>query len=1318
MTSATSSEKENQNGIILGTAQVQFRTANKKVHIVRSLCDNGSQVNLISRESVKKLKIKPELSKTSFIGIGGNKLGSAMGKCTLQIQIPKSKNYIEAEFFVVKAITNYSPQEHNGEWKGIKDNLADAEYNKPGKINALLGLGLWIKIAESEILKSPSSNAMAQKTKLGYVIFKTNENPYETQHPYVGSVITQESTDELSKQIRKLWELEKLEIRKFSTTEEKQCEEIFQNYHRKDETGRYIVRIPFNEKLGELGKSKMIAIKQFFAMEAKMKRNKEFGEQYKKFMSEYLSLGHMEQIHEVQEEGYYTPHHAVFSAEKFRTVFNASARTSTGITLNDTQLVGEKLQRDLIFILMNFRRFKYGITADIEKMYRQVQIYKPDRKYQKIIWRFKESEPIGVYQLNTVTYGHASAPHNAIRTLIQCARDYMNLYPLGASTIQTCFYVDDLITGADTPSKIMEIKNEVKELLKKGCFNITKWRSNLKANQEVEVPLIDKDPEIKSVLGLYWNTKTDKFTFKFKSDEDEDQQVWTKRKILSKIGKLYDPNGFIGPIIFRGKLIIQSLWRDKMDWDEKLTPELKQEWEKFNSELKLINRISIDRWLGTLEVSQIQLHGFCDASEKGYGAAIYSRVKDETGRYRTTLIASKSRVAPLKITTIPRLELCAANLLAELTKTVQPLFKDCTTSIYSWSDSRIILCWLNKSPANLKAFVANRIANIQEIAEELQQTWKWTSGKDNPADLLSRGVVTEELIENTLWWKGPEWLQESEDKWPKIQTELKLEDNEVTKEMKIINFIHHIEPAQLTRGKWFQHPRATQQAVPLLQLYEDWNKLKRVTATIFRARENFKNPLTKKERRVGSLSMTELRNAETFLIRQDQKMTYRKEIQLLKKSIKGTIGNLAVFWDKTSQIIRIDGRIKGSFLSFNEQFPILLSKDGALAKMLIRHAHYNLLHAGNQLIQQYLRKQYWITHARAQIKNFTRKCPTCFRQRMKTSEQIMSSLPEYRTTPKRAFSNVGVDYAGPFMLRPNLLRGRANQTRLKAYIAVFVCLVTRAIHLELVSDSSTQAFIAALRRMVSRRGAITMIISDNATNFVGARNFLQTINKLNNDNASTIEQKFELTWKFTTPAAPHHGGIYEAAVKSTKYHLKRVIGEQSLTFEEFSTILCQIEACLNSRPLAALSDDPTNLTVITPGHFLIGEELIGIQDNREIPEKTYWHNRWEHLQFMVQHFWKRWKTDYLMQLVNRVKWNKQSRNLEVNDLVVLSEDNVKAGEWKIGRIIKTFPGSDNRVRSAIVRIGMGYDKRNNIITAEYKRPITKLGLLLPREEQL
>lgn len=617
-----------------------------------------------------------------------------------------------------------------------------------------------------------------------------------------------------------------------------------------------------------------------------------------------------------------------------------------------------------------------------------------------------------------------------------------------------------------------------------------------------------------------------------------------------------------------------------------------------------------------------------------------------------------------------------------------------------WSDSQVTLQWLAKPSRGLKVFVAQRVANIQTISEELNIRWQWIAGEDNPADLISRGTTVKELHAEPKWWNGPAWLYSIEEDWP-AQPEFINQpstDEEVLKETRPI--IHLVtSTGALTKGKWFKFPQDIQKEVPITKAYGNWRKLLGVTATVFKAAYKFQSL---KRRKIGTITEDFEKLAFQFLIQTDQQASFKKEIAAAKANNREVLATLVLVWDNEEKFLRIDGRVRSANLSRDEQFPILLDKRGDLAPLLIRYAHLKG-HGGTQWVLQYLRQKFWIIGARRLEKEIISKCPICRKLRLTTSHQLMASLPSYRTNPARAFKRVGVDYAGTVMLRSSL--GRLPKLT-KAWIAVFVCLTTRAIHLELVSDATTSAFIAALKRMISRRGMISFIISDNATNFVGANNFITAIQRRLNDDATLLEREFDLKWNFTTPAAPHHGGIYEAAVKSAKHHLLRIIGNTPLTFEEYNTILCQVEAMLNSRPLTPLNDDPTSLNALTPGHFLIGEALTRLPDEedfRQIPENRL--TRWTHLQKMAQQFWQRWTDEYLSGVINRSKWLLESRNFKIGDMVFLKDDTLPPLKWQLGRIQEVFPGANGLVRTVIVKTANGI----------YKRPIVKLGLLLANE---
>ncbi len=337
------------------------------------------------------------------------------------------------------------------------------------------------------------------------------------------------------------------------------------------------------------------------------------------------------------------------------------------------------------------------------------------------------------------------------------------------------------------------------------------------------------------------------------------------------------------------------------------------------------------------------------------------------------------------------------------------------------------------------------------------------------------------------------------------------------------------------------------------------------------------------------------------------------------------------------------------------------------------------------------------------VRHITRKCVPCAKAKAVIGQQQMGSLPKARVTPRRPFLYSGVDFAGPFSIK--LSKGRGVKS-FKGYMAVFVCLSTKAVHLEAVSGLSTEDFIACYRRFVSRRGISSHLYSDCGTNFIGADKEFKKMMKNAEEDFKMQLSTIGTTWVFNPPSAPHQGGLWEAAVKSAKYHLKRVVGNRILTYDEFTTLLCNVEACLNSRPLCPLSSEPTNNDALTPGHFLISQPLMSIPegDLTTLPENRLSH--WQQVQQMTQHFWNRWRNEYLSTLQQRQKWRREQKNFAVGDLVIIKEDNIPPAKWKLGRVIKTHPGADRLVRKATVKTSIG----------ELTRPIVKLCIILPHDD--
>ncbi|CAK9796733.1 hypothetical protein ANTQUA_LOCUS865 [Anthophora quadrimaculata] len=640
---------------------------------------------------------------------------------------------------------------------------------------------------------------------------------------------------------------------------------------------------------------------------------------------------------------------------------------------------------------------------------------------------------------------------------------------------------------------------------------------------------------------------------------------------------------------------------------------------------------------------------------------------------------------------MPRLELCGALLLTELIKKVRVALS-VSYDEYYWCDSTITLAWIKAPPSKWKTFIANRTSAIQEAS---RGTWSYVPSEQNPADIISRGVNPSTLLKAKIWWNGPFWLEENSLDWP-CQPTLLAHAVDISDASEV-----HAMSASVT-------------ADDIINRFSSIIKLIRVVAYCLR----FINIVRCRVRaRKGLDSTTEMNNsrlltsqelvlAEEAIIRQVQIHAFpreRKELrtnQIIKKS--SPLSELNPFIDKTG-VIRVGGRLTQANIPFNQKHPIVLPAKHHFTKLLILREHLRLLHAGCQSTLYSLRKRYWPLSGKKEVKNIIRHCVRCFKTKPSSPAYMMGDLPAARVTPARPFHTCGVDYAGPILIKDRI----RSKISLKAYLCIFICFATKAVHLELATDLSTEAFINCLRRFISRRGLCHSIYSDNGTNFIGARNHFKELSSLLTDSHHKEQvTKFlsdnRIEWHLIPPHAPHFGGLWEAAVRSTKYHLKRVIGETRLTFEELYTLLTQVEACLNSRPLYPLSNDPLDLSPLTPGHFLIGESLTSLPDPNveHIPMNRL--NRYQHIQSMLQHFWRKWHLEYLHQLQQRTRWKAASQShFGPGTLVVIKDDNLPPLRWKMGRITELHPGKDNTTRVVSVKVSGGV----------IRRPVSKICIL-------
>ncbi|XP_033300356.1 uncharacterized protein LOC117205756 [Bombus bifarius] len=768
---------------------------------------------------------------------------------------------------------------------------------------------------------------------------------------------------------------------------------------------------------------------------------------------EYLALGHMTKVNDnhSDDNGYYLPHHGVTKASsqttKLRVVFDGSAPSTTGTSLNDTLHTGPKLQEDLF------------------------------------------------------------SPYLAIRCLKQLAEDEGHRFPRAAQVLQRDFYVDDALTGAETKDEALTLRTELTKLLQLAGLNIRKWASNDNdllhglSLEETNHQHFLGDSQTLKTLGVFWNSFDDSILYSVEVKPTPSRV--TKRIISSEIAKIYDPLGLLAPVIVRAKMLLQRIWSSKIDWDESLPIELHTEWERYYAQLPLLNNVRFPRKAIIESAMEIELHGFCDASEKAYGACVYLRTLTINGRAWTQLLTAKSKVAPLKCQTIPRLELSGALLLTSLMSTVQQALSQKITRTIYWTDSTIVLHWLNTSPHTLKTFVANRVSEIQ--TKTSIRDWRHVPTDDNPADLISRGQTPEEFLRPTIWQHGPAWLYQSEGYWPTWALTPQIEVPEQKGAICL-----SANPADYS----------------LLERYSSWPKLIRIIARCLRWRQE--------RNRAAPLTVTELRITHNKLIKLLQNIHFSEEIRTLQKdrnaAIKGKLTRLNPFIDKEG-ILRVGGRLSHSSMTFAQKHPIVLPKSSVTTR-IIEHEHKIHMHSGTQATLYAVRQRYWPVDGRSQVWRAIKGCVRCCRAQPPPVEYVMGNLPEARVTESRPFTNVGVDYCGPFHIKEKRDR---NRRQIKVYVAIFVCLAIKAVHIELVDDLTSEAFIAALRRFIARRGYCSTIHSDNGTNFRGASNELRELHDLlqSDDHKKKVTAFLadkQIEWRFIPPHSPHFGEASSSSI--------------------------------------------------------------------------------------------------------------------------------------------------------------------------------------------
>ncbi|KAK6172490.1 hypothetical protein SNE40_016128 [Patella caerulea] len=828
---------------------------------------------------------------------------------------------------------------------------------------------------------------------------------------------------------------------------------------------------------------------------------------------------------------------------------------------------------------------------------------------------------------------------------------------------------------------------QVHNIFQDGGFNMRKWvsnstellnqiqsdsnfqNSNKQTNNQTSVKEEDEGYSKYSfsqqstgnpkILGLIWDNQSDNLIFDFsKICSAIQSDSVTKRLVLSVASRFYDPLGLISPIVLSFKLLFQKLCTFSLDWDNELSENFVSDWKNLLIKLENTHIIQIPRCYCIklyCDQSENELHVFGDASEQAYGTCIYLLCKHESSIH-CNLLASKTRVAPLSKQTMPRLELLACLISARLAVSVVNALNHLTINqVYYWSDSQVALSWIRNTNKEYKQFVQNRVTEIRRISPI--ENWNYCPTSENPADISSRGSTSTELADNKKWWNGPHFLCLSKEEWPHQSSEsCDQNDIELTNKSKSV--------VSCVISSKNNQPNLNLEAIISAPKFSRLSTLLRVSAYVLRFIHNVKCRVNQSNPNQGELSFEELKSAENLWIKtvqsnikRDDKFNQRSVSLNLKKDNDG--------------ILRGYGRVEHSNLDYEAKYPAFLPENHHLTTLVIWKCHEDVMHNGVQETLSQFRTKYWVVRGRQIIKSVISKCVICRKLEAKAyGTPIAPPLPSFRLSDDFAFSHIGIDYAGPLFVKDIYSK---SEDMHKVYIALYTCASSRALHLDLVPDASSTTFIRSFKRFIGRRGIPTSVISDNGKTFKGVelKSFLQSKG---------------IKWRYNVERSPWWGGFFERMVRSVKRCLKKSLGTSRLTYEELLTLIIQIEGVLNSRPLTYLCDDGGE--PLTPSQLVIGRRLLS-EPNAVTPEviNPDSYARSKYLKTVLDHFWNRWRREYVTDLREHHKFNQtKGQSVHVGDVVIIYEDKVPRHNWNIARIERTLEGRDGNIRSAVVRV--------------------------------
>ncbi|XP_033755752.1 uncharacterized protein LOC117338505 [Pecten maximus] len=936
-------------------------------------------------------------------------------------------------------------------------------------------------------------------------------------------------------------------------------------------SGHWEAPMPFKKNRPFLPDNKSMALKRANSFDRSLKSNPDKQKRVMEFMEKLFGNKHAELAPALPDstEKWYLPLFAVQHPKKpdsIRVVFDSSAKCQN-LSLNDVLLQGPDMLNSLLGILLRFRRERIAVTMDVEQMFYNFQVPEVQRRFLRFLWHKNNdlSEPLVEYQMTRHVFGNTASPAVAnfgLRKAVENSdQDVQNL-------VGKDFYVDDGLLSCRTQSEAIDIVERTKHALQEnGEIRLHKFASNSRdvlnafcqkdlAKDLKDIDLLTETLPTQRSLGLLWDTETDSFTFKVNQVE----KVYTRRGLLSTINSIYDPLGFAQPFTIRGKLLLREMMSvtSSNDWDDPLPESLYGQWCLWVNSMHNLENLSIPRVYCDISFDDAlrrEVLVFADASKDAIAAVAYLKLYDPS-RFSIGFLLGKAKLAPTHGHTVPRLELCAAVLATEIAETIRVQLDIPQDSFQFFSDSQVVLGYISNESRRFYVYVGNRVSKIRLFSKPTQ--WNFVPSECNPADVATRGLDAL-LLPDSSWILGPDIKHRtSPDGYDLIDPD---HDLEIRPEVNCLKMEQSEDMIDVPEKKVKQTDcgKVPEGFSKRFTRFSNWKRLVRVVARIKflaahirkdreRLPDRFDEPefLQESERAIIAVAQQDAFSSEFQRIHAGKEIPHSSSLKTLTPVI-GTDGLLHV----GGRLNKIDNEIIGSGL----RNPVILPKSHHVTFLVVRHFHQKVVHQGRKFTEGAVRTGgYWVVSCRKMVNFIIHNCVTCKKLRGQFGQQYMADLPTDRCTPSPPFSYVGVDTFGPWPI--SFRRTRGGSATQKRWALLFTCLVTRAIHIEVIEQLSSSSFINALRRFISVRGPVIQFRSDRGTNFVGATEDLAIDARfVENDHVADFLSDGKIKWIFNPPYSPHMGGAWERLIGVAKNILNSMLLQQqrkSLTHERNS----------------------------------------------------------------------------------------------------------------------------------------------------------------------